>query len=359
MAAIVYDIYDGTSTADNDSLDLGFAPIYNTLTSDDFKKNRHYTSIYTFANQLPNHVPSANRAAVQTNLNALLTRHNIAGRGDDGAGETNRSGLPATARVLPVYKSITAGGTPIDLCSVDDNGDFNKAGNRAFVKATFTENSPHTLTLMRSGSRFAFPYFRLRPYGSAATTNCDFNIAATREFCTFTGNFRADEVAVLEAFEVLNTNKAIRELLETTTRDSCFTFSVVKTTQAPAAPTLRSLVTGDAQLRARWRVVIGASSYILYYSQSSLAGVTNLDTHAGVMRVPDLTDTSHTVTGLTNGTRYYFMARAVNAIGQSAASAQVFATPAVPTGAAPASPSLTVGDLIRNERKSPTRASRY
>ena len=53
--------------------------------------------------------------------------------------------------------------------------------------------------------------------------------------------------------------------------------------------------------------------------------------------MPDLTDTSHTVTGLTNGTRYYFKVRAVNVIGQSAASAQVFATPQVSaTGAAPA-----------------------
>ena len=52
VAAIIYDLYDGTSSADNDSLSLGLGPIYNTLTGDGFKNNRHYTSIYTFANQL-------------------------------------------------------------------------------------------------------------------------------------------------------------------------------------------------------------------------------------------------------------------------------------------------------------------
>ena len=157
VAAIVYDIYDGTSAADNDSLNLGLAPIYNTLTSDGFRNNRHYTSIYTFANQLPNHVPASNRAAARSNLNALLTRQNIAGRGGDGAGETNGGGLPATARVLPVYKSITAGGEPITLCSVDDRGTYNRLGNRAFVKVTFTENGSHTLTLTGSGSARGSP----------------------------------------------------------------------------------------------------------------------------------------------------------------------------------------------------------
>ena len=224
VAAILYDLYDGTSTADNDSLNLGLGPIYNTLTSDGFKNNRHYTSIYIFAKQLLNHVPASNRTTTRSNLNALLNRHNIAGRGDDGAGETNRGGLRTSARVLPVYKSITAGDTPITLCSVNDAGYPNKLGNRAFVKVTFTENGPHTLTLTSSLIRsIALPYFRLRPYGSVTATTCGDKWPRTGpRSCTFTGNFRADEVAVLEAFEALNINKAIRELLNTTTRDSCF-----------------------------------------------------------------------------------------------------------------------------------------
>ena len=138
VAAILYDLYDGANAADKDALSLGLAPIYNTLTSNGFKNSRYYTSIYLFANQLLKH------STAQTGLNALLSRQNIFGRGDNGAGETNNGGLPATARVLPVYKSLSLENSPITLCSVDDAGTYNWVGNRAFVEVSFAECGPIT-----------------------------------------------------------------------------------------------------------------------------------------------------------------------------------------------------------------------
>ena len=227
VAAIVYDLYDAANAADNDSLSLGLAPIYNTLTSNGFKNNRHYTSIYTFANQLPEHV--SDRAATQSSLDALLRRHNIFGRGDNGAGETNGGGLPATARVLPVYKSITSGDTPITLCSVNDAGVFNRLGNRTFVQVNFSENGAHTLTLTLSDSTSALPIFSVLPYASGATSGActpswDTSTAAgnTPKTCTFTGNFQASEAARVTAFDLQNI------LFAHPGADSCFTFSVVK-----------------------------------------------------------------------------------------------------------------------------------
>ena len=225
VAAIVYDLYDAADDG-ADRLSLGLAPIYNALTSNGFKNNRHYTSIYTFANQLPEHV--SNRTATQSGLDALLRRHNIFGRGDNGAGETNGGGLPATARVLPVYKSITSGDTPITLCSVNDAGVFNRLGNRAFVQVNFTENGAHTLTLTLSESTSALPLFGMLPYASRASANCTPSWDTSRpagntpKNCTFTGNFQASEAARVAAFDLQNF------LFGSPGADSCFTFSVVK-----------------------------------------------------------------------------------------------------------------------------------
>ena len=220
VAAILYDLYDGTDTADNDPLSLGLAPIYNALTGDGFKNNRYYTSIYNFAHQLLAQAP--NRTATESGLDALLRRHNIFGRGDNGAGETNRGGLPATARVLPVYKSIGAGDAPITLCSVDDAGAYNRLGNRAFVEVSFTENGAHTLTMRSaSGSTGTLPRFRLRPYRNAAIRTRRQLIDEPRSQ-TVTGNFRAGEPAVLEAYDERNIDDD-----DNNDGDSCFSFSVV------------------------------------------------------------------------------------------------------------------------------------
>ena len=224
VTAILYDIYDGANAADNDALNLGLAPIYNSLTSDGFKNSRYYSSIYLFANQLLNHLPAASRSSAQSGLNALLSRHNIAGRGDNGAGETNRGGLPASARVLPVYKSLSTGNSPITLCSVDDNGVFNRLGNRAFVEVSFAQSGAHTLTMTTAaGSRAANPRFQWPPYREIAQRRSTSQWASAPRSATFTGNFRAGEPLVLEAFDEQNTDS-----VNDNDGDSCFTFSVVK-----------------------------------------------------------------------------------------------------------------------------------
>ena len=229
VSAILYDLYDGANAADNDSLSLGLAPIYNTLTSNGFKNNRYYISIYLFANQLLQHVPAANRATTQTSLNALLSRHNIFGRGDNGSGETNNGGLPASARVLPVHKSLSTRNSPITLCSVEDKGpekyNYNRLGNRAFVEVSFAESGAHTLTMTTAaGSRAANPQFEWWPrYPGVNQWRSTSQWTSTPRSATLTGNFRAGVPLVLEAFDEQNTDSVTNN-----DGDSCFTFSVVK-----------------------------------------------------------------------------------------------------------------------------------
>ena len=214
------DLYDGTNAADNDVLSLGLAPIYNTLTSNGFKNNRYYTSIYLFTNQLLKHLPSASRATTQSRLNALLRRHNIFGRGDNGAGETNSGGLPASARVLPVYKSLSTRNSPITLCSVNDAGTPNRLGNYSFVEVSFAQSGSHTLSMVSiPSSRGTLPAFS---WGDTVAQG-ERQWAREPRSQTSTRNFRAGEPLVLEAADFRNIDND-----PSNDGDSCFTFSVVK-----------------------------------------------------------------------------------------------------------------------------------
>ena len=117
-------------------------------------------------------------------------------------------------------------------------------------------------------------------------------------------------------------------------------------TRAPRAPRELRLVAGNAQVTASWRLVDNAGTYTLYYSESSLDGVTvtELATRDGVTRVANLSGASHTVTGLSNDRPYYFVVTANNAIGQSAASSQASATPVSAAPATPGGLSLAAGN---------------
>jgi fibronectin type 3 domain-containing protein len=107
--------------------------------------------------------------------------------------------------------------------------------------------------------------------------------------------------------------------------------------EVPAGVTATPL---NGQATISWLAVTGASSYNIYWSNTS--GVT--PANGKIISVAAGTFTpSYTQTGLTNGTTYYYVVTAVNSNGESAPSTQVSCTPA---GDAPSSVSATPGNGV-------------
>ena len=102
---------------------------------------------------------------------------------------------------------------------------------------------------------------------------------------------------------------------------------------APAVPSGVSATGGTKQVTVAWTAVAGATSYNLYWSQTS--GVTT-----GNGNKLSLSSTSSVLNNLPDGASYYYVVTAVNAVGESAASVQVAASTlaAVPVATVPAAP---------------------
>ena len=125
VQSVLYDIYDSSDDG-ADSLSLGLGPIYNTLTDSVYTAGSYFTSIFSFTDRLKALEPSA-----VDQLDSLLSGQTISGTGSNGLNETNDGGI---ASALPVYKTLSVGGSAIQLCSVDDLGYYNKLGIISFVE---------------------------------------------------------------------------------------------------------------------------------------------------------------------------------------------------------------------------------
>ena len=95
---------------------------------------------------------------------------------------------------------------------------------------------------------------------------------------------------------------------------------------------------GDKQVSLTWGAVASASSYAVYYSSQSGAAKGGTKLPAGTSDSPKLT-----VTGLTNGTPYYFVVTALGDAGETSPSSEVSATPVPPIPAAPTGVTATAG----------------
>lgn len=91
-------------------------------------------------------------------------------------------------------------------------------------------------------------------------------------------------------------------------------------TAAPSAPAGLTATAGNGQITISWNSVSGATSYNIYWSNTT--GVTKTNG----TKITDATS-PYTHTGLTNGTTYYYVVTAGNSYGESSESSQLSAIP--------------------------------
>src|SRR6202046_1620895 len=106
-------------------------------------------------------------------------------------------------------------------------------------------------------------------------------------------------------------------------------------TTVPTAPMGLTAAAGNAQVTLNWTASSGATGYYVKRSTTSGGPYTQIATEAAA---------SDTDTGLTNGTKYFYVVSAYNSAGQSANSGEVNATPVLPRPAAPTGLSAAPGN---------------
>lgn len=96
----------------------------------------------------------------------------------------------------------------------------------------------------------------------------------------------------------------------------------------PSAPTGLKAIPSAGQVTLQWNSVTGASSYFVYRAMVNGINRNNWNTIVGGSRTQVFGGaTVYIATGLTDGTKYYFVVTAQNSLGQGTESTEVSATP--------------------------------
>ena len=211
VQSILYDIFDSESDG-ADQLSLGLGPLFSTFRDGRYRASDFLTTIYSFVDVLKLQDPAFD----QDVLTNMLQSEQIFGTGPDGANETNDGGLSTN---LPVFRTLEVGAEPLILCTVNDNGLFNRLGNRQFMTLDVLNDATYDFLMEReSGTVARDPDFRFFRQGllEADAISPDVDV----ETATITlpaGRY------VISAVD--DRNLRINDANETGA-DSCFNFSV-------------------------------------------------------------------------------------------------------------------------------------
>lgn len=143
LTLFIFDLYDDTNES-GDDIDLGWLPIYQTLTSNVYIDNDAQASIFSFTDTLRDFISLSE----ENDLDGTLADYQIFGRGQFGEGETNDGD---TSIALPVYNELNVGSS-ITVCSNEDGGEFNGIGVRRFIRVEINLAATYRITATRTSS---------------------------------------------------------------------------------------------------------------------------------------------------------------------------------------------------------------
>lgn len=202
IQSILYDLYDSRDDG-ADAASYGLGPIYGAFTDPAYRDSSAFTTIFSFLDGLSNQAD-----VVASEVTAITAAQFITGSGQFGVGETNNGDLPDS---LPVYLTLPTDNTPVEFCSRNTNGEFNRHGNRRFFEFE-----------VAAAGDFRFLVTRL---SGSNTSNPDFEIF--KDGTSLGGGF-TNTVNVEDAVGGLTVGRHIleaydRNVLNGTTDETCFT----------------------------------------------------------------------------------------------------------------------------------------
>ncbi|RBP51054.1 hypothetical protein [Arenicella xantha] len=148
VQSILYDLYDSADDGP-DTVSLGLAPIYNVLVNEQ-KNSPVYTSIFSFISAL-----KANNAAQAAGISAIVDGQSIVGSTIDATGSTETNNADVANNVLPVYTSITVGGSAVNVCTItqfNSGSDGNKLSNYRFLTFNVPFDGNYTVEASKTPS---------------------------------------------------------------------------------------------------------------------------------------------------------------------------------------------------------------
>jgi hypothetical protein len=132
--SMLYDIYDQSADG-QDATAAGFGPLWEGMTGW-HADTEALTSLFSLVPGLKERLP-----ADAANIDTLLAGQTIKGPTMDiwASTETNDAGRGSD--VLPVYTDLAVGNpTPVQVCTIDDFGSFNRLSNRRFLAFDVSES---------------------------------------------------------------------------------------------------------------------------------------------------------------------------------------------------------------------------
>ncbi len=142
IQSILYNLFDSDNNGD-DNLSLGFKPIFDVLTSNQYLEHPGFASIYSFIEILKQQNP--NQAS---EITQYLNTFDIYGTGFYGEGETNDGRSDIT---LPVYGDITLGQST-NICSDSVYQNYNGYDVYRFLKVDIRSTGTYSVRAIETAS---------------------------------------------------------------------------------------------------------------------------------------------------------------------------------------------------------------